>query len=485
HRRLFADNPLPLWVYDAQTGLILAANPSAGRQYGYPVEEFVGLWVGALGAEDGPATPPAPEGEAATEGRFRHRTRDGNLLDVDVVCRRTTWGGADACLCLAHDVTEQRRVEDALREAQKLETIGRLAGGVAHDFNNLLMVINGQCELLLLAAPPGAPQRQGLEAIERAGAQAAEVTRQLLAYGRRQVLQPRVTTLNEVVREAEPLLRRLIGEDIAVELVLTARPWPVRVDVAQTVQAVLNLAANARDAMPAGGRLTLRTANVEAPGRPDLPAGPCAVLSVEDDGEGMPPEVLARVFEPFFTTKGVGRGTGLGLSTVYGMTRQSGGAASAESEPGRGSAFRIWLPRHQGPAGPGETAPEPIPAGSGELVLVVEDAPAVRDMVCAMLEDLGYGVLRAADPGEALALAADRQVSIDLLVTDVVMPGMDGPSLARRLRETRPGLPALLISGYPGETMMERGAAGTEPLLVKPFTRAQLAARVRGALGKG
>jgi CheY-like chemotaxis protein len=370
-----------------------------------------------------------------------------------------------------------------------MEAVGRLAGGIAHDFNNLVTAILGYADLALRRVAAHDPLRRNVEEITRAAERAAALTQQLLAFSRKQVLQPRVLDVRAVLEGAQGLLRRLISEDI--ELAIRAEPGVgrVRVDPVQLEQVLLNLAINARDAMPQGGRLLLEAQDQDlddAYAREHLggQAGRFVMLAVSDTGHGMNRETQARIFEPFFTTKELGKGTGLGLSTVYGIVKQSGGYIWVYSEPGRGSTFKVYLPRVTETA---EAAAEPeapgLPARGSETVLLVEDEDAVRQLVQELLESVGYEVLTAARPVEALRLAADYAGPLHLLVTDVVMPQMDGPELAQRLRTLRPDVRVLYVSGYSPGIVADRGVlehGGT--FLQKPFSAEALETKVRETL---
>ncbi len=425
------------------------------------------------------------EDESATcEYRFLHA--DGRWLwvsDTTSVVRDGD-GRALEIVGACQDVTTERQLEEQLRQAQKMEAVGRLAGGIAHDFNNLLTAIGGYSELLLLRLGEEDPARHEVEEIRRAGERAAALTRQLLTFSRRQVLQPRVLNVNAAIADTERMLRRLIGEDVRLTTAPSSGALLVKVDPGQLEQVVVNLAVNARDAMPRGGRLTLSTGLLESAGadglHPQAKAGRWVWLRAADTGCGMEPEVLARVFEPFFTTKDVGKGTGLGLSTVYGIVQQSGGWIEVESEPGQGAAFTVFLPEV---AEPESVAPprEARPHGGVEVVLVVEDEAAVRALVCTTLRGQGYVVLEASNGGEALELVVRHEGRIDLLLTDVVMPDLRGPELRERLLLHRPGLPTVFMSGYSENAEVPEVGEGIG-FVQKPFTPEGLARALREVL---
>ena len=430
-----------------------------------------------------------PTGQFTIEYRFRHK--DGSyrwILDEGRV-RHDATGHAVEVVGAWIDITERKRLETQLRQAQKMEAIGQLAGGVAHDFNNVLTAIAGNAELLQEGFADGDPKRETVEEIRSAASRAESLTRQLLAFSRQQILQPRVLEVNRAVAGMEKMLRRLIGEDIDLVSVLPREVGHVVADPSQIEQVILNLAVNARDAMPTGGRLTIETANVEfdaAYARAHAPAVPgrFVMIGVSDSGAGMTPEVQARVFEPFFTTKAPGKGTGLGLATVYGIVKQSGGFIWVYSEPGQGTAFKIYLPRAADDLRPAATPAAVHEArGGDEVILLVEDEAAVRRVALHALQRYGYTVLEAALPSEALTICREHTGKIDLVVTDVVMPGMSGPDLAQQLLALRPGLKVLLSSGYPGEAIAHRGELFSGlAFLPKPFTPLGLARKVREVL---
>jgi PAS domain S-box-containing protein len=396
---------------------------------------------------------------------------------------------------VARDITARRkneeavrRAEDRLRQSQKMDAIGQLAGGVAHDFNNLLAVITSYAELAFHALPDDHEARDDLLQITSAARSAASLTRQLLAFSRRQVLQTTVLDLNGVISDVERMLRRTIGEHISLATHLDPELGRVIADRGQIEQIVMNLAVNARDAMPTGGRLMIETSNTvltatTIAGSDDGKAGRYAVLAVTDTGVGMDDDTKARIFEPFFTTKGVGQGTGLGLATVYGIVRQSGGHVWVYSEPGHGSTFKVYLPFAPAQVIPDVHAAGVAHAGGTERILLVEDADPLRQVAARILRAAGYDVLEARDPAEARRLAAEAPVPIDLLLTDVVMPGGSGPDLASELLLSHPGLRVLLMSGYAGAGATHGGAVPPQSqFLEKPFTPESLRTRVRQVL---
>jgi two-component system cell cycle sensor histidine kinase/response regulator CckA len=392
-------------------------------------------------------------------------------------------------LGVAREITDQRALEEQFRQAQKMEAVGQLAGGVAHDFNNILMAVGGHVQLLLRRTPEDDPARWSLEEIRKGTTRAAALTGQLLAFSRRQVLRPRVLDLNAVVEGMVPMLERLIGADVELVTRLDHGIGTVRADPSQLEQVLMNLAVNARDAMPEGGVLVVSTDEArltatDAARAAYLVPGPYVVLTVTDTGHGMEPATLERIFEPFFTTKEAGRGTGLGLATVYGIVKQSGGYVWADSVPGKATTFRVYLPRESVPATAEPEAPAaPAPRRGTETVLLAEDEPSVRALAATVLRDAGYTVVEAANGADALRAAEGHEGPVHLLLTDLVMPGMGGRELARRLREARPGLPVVFMSGYaeevaPGRGRPEPGAAYVQ----KPIAPDELARRVRQAL---
>ncbi|MDB5311097.1 MAG: sensor histidine kinase [Gemmataceae bacterium] len=478
----------PDWVVESW-------NPAAERLFGYTPGEMVGRSILDLVPADqhqearrmlervqaGERVPPYEAVRVRNDGRPVH-------VAVNPWSVRDAGGRFLSLAAVYTDLTEKRRLEEHLRQAQKLDALGRLAGGVAHDFNNLLTVINGYSELLLELFPGGDPRRGLAEDIHNAGERAAGLTRQLLAFGRKAVVAPQVLDLNDLVGNMERMLRRLIGEDIDLAVRLQPGLGFVRADPGQVEQVVMNLCVNARDAMPGGGKLTIETRVVElvegyAAGRADVRPGSYVLLAVTDTGVGMTPDVLEHVFEPFFTTKEVGRGTGLGLATVYGIVQQAGGHVGVSSEPGQGTTFTVSLPRADELAtGRPESPPSPAARGS-ETVLLVEDEEAVRALARVVLQQAGYTVLDAWAGDEAVRVAGQYPDPIHLLVTDVVMPGMGGRELADRLLLSRPGMGVLYMSGYTDDAVVRNGVLGeVVRFLQKPFTTTGLTRAVRDAL---
>jgi PAS domain S-box-containing protein len=427
------------------------------------------------------------QGPQSLELRLRARDGSWRLMEMTGHARRT--GDGVEVIANSRDVTERKLTERQLAQAQRMEAVGRLAGGVAHDFNNLLTVIKGNVQLLLDAEPGTVLTSDELEEIDTAADRASKLTRQLLAYSRQQVLQPCVLDLNAVVADTERMLRRLIGEDVELRTALAPDLARVRADRGQLEQVLLNLAVNARDAMPSGGRITITTTNTVLGDRgrdvfgPDSPDAPAVALRVADTGTGIPRDVLEQIFEPFFTTKPLGEGTGLGLSTVYGIVKQSGGYVWADSTPGTGSVFTVILPRVGGEHTP-ESDPEHRGApGEGETVLLVEDDASVRSLVHRALTQHRYRVLTAGDGFEAERVARAFEGRIHLLLTDVVMPNRNGTEAAQVLLASRPNMRVLYMSGYPGSTLARYGVEGTgRAWLDKPFSPAQLVNRIRDVL---
>jgi signal transduction histidine kinase/ActR/RegA family two-component response regulator len=429
-------------------------------------------------------------------GRFESvethwRRKDGSVITVRLSGRgvRDEREGTEVFEVIAEDVTERKALEDQLRQAQKMEAVGKLAGGVAHDFNNLLTVITGYSQILMDQHEENAQASHSIEQIFKAADRATSLTRQLLAFSRRQMLQPRLVSLNVLVRNLEKMLRPLLGERIQIVVRSSSDLGGVRADPSQLDHILMNLAVNARDAMPRGGTLTVATANADlgevfARTHPGATPGQYVMLSVSDTGTGMDEHTLTHLFEPFFTTKEPGKGTGLGLSMVYGFVKQSGGYITVDSKLGEGTIFQIYLPRVDSveEAVTVEAIPLTRTAGSG-TILLVEDEDAVRSLVETILTADGYKILVANSPAQAVEICAAYSGAIDVLLTDVVMPEMSGPELAEELLALRPDLKVIYMSGYAGEHLDEEGvSAEGASLLQKPFTAAALEEKIRQTL---
>lgn len=418
-------------------------------------------------------------------------TKDGREIPVSqvIVAHKTALGEVRFLSTIMRDLSEQKKLEDQLRQAQKLEAFGQLSGGVAHDFNNLLTVISGYCECLEDYATLTDDSLEMVKEIHKAGDRAATLTRQLLAFSRQQVLQPKVLNLNEVIADTGKMLDRLIGEDVDLTTVLCPTLWPVKVDAGQVEQVLMNLAVNARDAMPNGGKITIESANIEldesySEVHLDVKPGRYVVMAVSDTGCGMDEKTKVRIFEPFFTTKPPGKGTGLGLATVFGIVKQSGGHVTVYSEPGNGTTFRIYLPKVEVASEARTEAKAPAaPTRGTETVLVVEDAEIVRNLACRILRSQGYNVLEACNGGEALSICQQHQGHIHLVLTDVVMPEMSGRQLAEHLREGQFDSKLLFMSGYTDDAVVRHGILEAQTNFIqKPFSPAGLAQKVRKIL---
>jgi PAS domain S-box-containing protein len=489
YRNLFEVNPQAMWVFDLETLRFLAVNSAAIRSYGYSRDEFLAMTIKDIRPpEDMPAllkdiAMVIPEdGGYRPRGQWRHLRKDGSLIYAEVSANDIDFEGRPARLVLVIDVTDRRRLEAKLAEATRLEAMGALAGGIAHDFNNLLTAVNGYADILIDELD-GDERVESAREIRRAGARATELTKQVLAFARRQVLVPRPVDVNAVVASVSQMLRRIIGEQIRLVTKLDDSTEVVLADPGQLEQVLVNLAVNSRDAMPGGGVLEIEVRRVEDAAVFDSPmTGRAVLVTVTDTGTGMDEVTLARAFEPFFTTKDAGQGTGLGLATVYGIVHQSNGQTWVESVVGQGAKVSVLLPLV-------ETPPDPIPVVSpswaepreGAAILVVEDNSAVRAFVVATLEHAGHRVLATASPAQAAALSDGLAESIDLLLTDLAMPGGNGRDLAKRLLASRPSLRVLLMSGYDAAI---NEVAPERRVLAKPFEAGELISAVRQALSE-
>ncbi|HXR11792.1 MAG TPA: PAS domain S-box protein [Gaiellaceae bacterium] len=490
YRHLFELHPSPMWLFDLETLRFLAVNDAAVAAYGWSREEFLAMTIEDIRPA---ADHAAIRAEVKTlsglnsAGIWRHLHKDGSLHDVAMFSNAVEFDGRTVRLVLAQDVTEQRRLEEQLVQAQKIEAIGALAAGVAHDFNNVLMVVRA-CSALLLKTLTDEGQRRDAAQIDEAAQRGAELTRQLLAFSKQQVLRPELTDVNVVVHQTLELLERVIGEDVEIKLDLTAETSPILVDRGQLGQVIINLAVNARDAMPDGGTLSLSTSTLDldegyAFAHAGVVPGRYVCIQVTDSGIGMGKDTREHVFDPFFTTKETG--TGLGLSTVHGIVKQSGGHIWLYTEPGLGATFKLYFPiAGEGVARrPAEPAPVAGSARGDETILFVEDEETVRVIVAETLRSYGYTVLEAGGGAEAIRLVAEHAGSIDLLLTDVVMPGMNGRELAEKLTGEHPGLALVYTSGYPADSILRDGISEARATYVqKPYDPSELAATVRGAL---
>jgi two-component system, cell cycle sensor histidine kinase and response regulator CckA len=469
---------------------IMAANEAACKLTGYSKEELLRMQASELQEEADISIlenihKRILSGEDI-QGETKITTKAGCNIDVEFGHHRVLISGVPYIHSIVRDISSRKHLEAQLLQAQKMEAIGALAGGVAHDFNNLLSVIKGYTELLLDEFDQNDPRRKDLQQIEKAAHRAASLTSQLLAFSRKQILQPEILDLNASINDMSIMLRRLIGEHI--ELIINAQTnlGLINADPGQIQQIVLNLAVNARDAMPRGGKLIIETSDVEVEERyvkehPLVQPGSYVMAAISDNGIGMDAETKARIFEPFFTTKEKGKGTGLGLSTVYGIVKQSNGFIWVYSEPGKGTTFKVYFPRMKGKVSQIANARDSIVATMGtETVLLVEDEDSVRALAGRILCERGYNVLQAENGMEALKMAQELSGKIDLVVTDVVMPGISGAVLVARLESMRPGIKSLYISGYTDTAIVDHGILDSKvAFLQKPFTIQNFAQKVR------
>jgi PAS domain S-box-containing protein len=491
----FRSSPMPMSLSTLEQGTFVDMNESMLRLLGYQREEMLGRSSLELGVWPEPEErlrllQKVQETKAVRDFSCRLRAKNGDVRDVLLSVERLNFVGEEVILVIVHDMTERLNLEAQLRHAQKMEAVGQLAAGVAHDFNNILTIIQGHAGLLLAA--PDLPEdiRPALKQMSGAASQAASLTKQLLTFSRKQVMQLRHLDLNEVVRGAAQMLHRLLGETVALELQCDATSLPIHADAGMVEQIIVNLALNARDAMPQGGQLTVQTETVEidsayAQHRPDACGGAFACLTMADTGTGMDEATLNRIFEPFFTTKEVGKGTGLGLATTYAIVKHHQGWIEVSSKLGGGSVFKTFLPLCPEPV-PSQDLPRPAKASPGghETILVVEDDMDLREMVCSLLRHYGYCVLEAAHGKEALEVWRPKAGEIDLLLTDMMMPeGISGWELAGKLQAERPGLKVIYTSGYSVDLLTRDGEFGKGiHFLPKPYQPHVLAKTVRDCL---
>ncbi|MBJ6725937.1 PAS domain S-box protein [Geomesophilobacter sediminis] len=486
----FEHAPTAMAISSIEDSKCININRRFEELFGFTKEEAVGkrfVELGVITAEERNKIFEGIRADGQVQNlELTYHTKGGKAVTINYAGRIIPIGGERRLLSILTDITDHRRMEQQLIQAQKMESVGRLAGGVAHDFNNMLGIIMGRAELALMDRNVPPHLRKTLEEILDAADRSAAITRQLLAFARKQEVQPRVIDLNDNISATLKMLRRLIGEDIELDWHPAQELWRVKIDPTQVDQMLANLCVNARDAIAGVGRLEIRTENFtmmrsEVGALTAIPAGDYVLLSVTDNGSGMSAEVLEHIFEPFFTTKGLGHGTGLGLATVYGILKQNGGHIKVYSEPGEGTTFSIFLPAEKGAVQPQPEKPMVL-VGGYETILFVEDEEAIKNLGTAMLTNLGYHVVAAGSPQEALEIAAQIG-EVDLLITDIIMPGMNGRDLAERLAAQQPGLKCLFISGYTAEIMAERGRIETgQHFLHKPFQMQALAEKVREVL---
>lgn len=491
-RKAFNANPEPISIATIEEGRYIDVNESFLRVTGYRREEVIGRTSLELGFWERPEdrskmVEALRRDRSVRDVEISFRTKSGERRDGLDSAEAIDVAGQQCVFAIFKDITDRKVLEKQLHQAQRMEAIGQLSGGIAHDFNNLLGVIIGYCEIMEDQLPPDSSLRRECGQIKKAGERAASLTRQLLAFSRQQVLEPKIIDLNAAVLDMEKMLRRLIGEDIELKTFLETSLGSVKADRGQIEQVIMNLVVNARDAMPDGGTITIETANAELDEgyirrHVTQPAGEYVLLSVTDNGIGMDAETQARIFEPFFTTKELGKGTGLGLSTVYGVVKQSGGHIWVYSEPGYGTAFKIYLPRTDETARAEKaSAAKARKAVGADTILLVEDEEPLRILTGRFLTDSGYTVLEAEHPAQAIQIAERHSGPIHLLLTDVVMPGMNGRMLAERMRQLRPQIKVLYMSGYTGFSHRDL-LSGEVNILAKPFTRESLLAKLGDVL---
>lgn len=496
YRRLFEAAHDGILILDEQTGLIVDVNPFMVQLLDYSREEYIGKALWDIGVFKDIDVSKAAFRELQENQYVRYddlplKTKSGQIASVEFVSNVYQVNGKKVIQCNIRDISRRKFAEQSqqrLQQTQKMETIGQLAGGIAHDFNNLLGVILGYCEILESQSGLPEPTRKMIEEIHSAGSFAATLTQRLLAFGRRQALQPVFMDLNAVVTQATAMLERLIGDDVELVSVLSSHLGTIKADPEQVKQVIMNLVINSRDAMPQGGKITVETANVDvdemfAAQHPQTMPGPYIMLRVTDTGIGMDKETRSHIFEPFFSTKETGKGTGLGLATVFGIVRQSSGEIDVYSEPGLGTTLKIYFPRCREATTIVQSMKTTTRRGGTETILLVDDSAPLRGLTRRLLEDSGYTVLDAGNATQAIRLAADYHAHLPLMITDVVMPGLSGPDLAQELAVLRSDMKVLFTSGYADDALAKRGILATNhAFLEKPFTRDTLISKVRELL---
>ncbi len=491
-RAIFQESLDLIMIIDSETGLILQVNPAARRNLGYEAEALTGKHFSILFPAESKSSRKDLLDELRVHGAvfesqefLRH---DGTVCLMDLTANLIPWGRGKAVLAAFRDVTERKHLEDQLHHSQKMEAIGRLAGGIAHDFNNLITAIIGYSQLALTRLATGNHPSDEIEEVIKAGKRAAALTGQLLAFSRKQIVQPRILDINEIITDLKKMLARLIGEDVQLIVALDPALKQVKADRGHIEQVIVNLVVNARDAMPEGGKLSVQTTTVllDEPSamRAGCQPGAYVALSIADTGTGMDSKTLSRIFEPFFTTKEKDRGTGLGLSTAYGIVRQSSGAITVESEPGSGTTFHVYLPvEKEAESISEETKDCECQTQGSETILVVEDDASIRGLVRRVLETNGYRVFESQDAEEAIEKYRVHKDSINLILTDVVMPGMSGRQMTGSLGPLRPQTKVLYMSGYTDDHVGNHdGFLYDHPFIQKPFTLDDLARKVREVL---
>lgn len=486
--------PMPVTVSTKAEGRYIDVNEGFVKMLGYECQEVIGRTAHELGIWVVPEQRTALVERLTQSGRIngfdcQFRTKSGEVRDTQVFAELITLSDTSCMLGITIDVTEAKRLQEQYLQAQKMEAVGRLADGVAHDFNNMLGVIMGYCDMSTELLDPTSRVLNSIHQIRKAAERASDLTRQLLAFSRHEVLHPSVLNLNAVVNNVSKMLLRMVGEDIALKFVPGVALGTVRADLRQVEQILMNLAVNSRDAMPKGGTILVATSNVEldesySRRQPEVTPGSYVMLSVSDTGCGMDAKTMARVFEPFFTTKGPGEGTGLGLSMVDGTMKRIGGHVRVESEPGKGTIFKLYFPRINEPAiSLIPPSSDVMPLGGSETILVVEDDDALRELTVGLLESGGYTVLAAKDGPSAIEIAQAYTENIDLVLTDVIMPAMGGGTLVAQLKASRPDLRGTYMSGYAGNLIANYGVLDSgKTLLHKPFTKKSLLRHVRKML---